>query len=92
MSTFDRGGERPPAEGRPDDGELRGPAAPVACAYLRAKTAFGSLEPGAPDWQTGDDPTACYWCLATMSTAGPDDGLVHAHHCRAGRDCFESRD
>ena len=58
------------------------------CRLLRTKTAFGSLQPGAPDWRTGDSTTAVYWCLKTMETAGIDDGYAHPHVCREGRICF----
>ena len=34
-----------------------------------------------------NDATAAYWCLPTMSPAGPDDGLVHARRCGPGRVC-----
>jgi hypothetical protein len=65
--------------------------APV-CRLLRAKTAFGTLvgdtTPLEP-WHTGASRTAVYWCLATMTTAGPDDGLAHATACRAGRCCYQ---
>lgn len=64
------------------------PRAPRVCALLRTKMAFGSLEPGAPDWQTGDDSTAVYWCLQTMETSGVDQGYAHPHECRPGRVCF----
>lgn len=63
-------------------------APPVVCRKLRTKTAFGSLQPGAPDWRHGDSTTAVYWCLVTMETAGADDGLAHPHHCGSGRSCF----
>jgi len=61
---------------------------PVVCRKLRTKRAFGSMQPGAPDWRTGDSTTAVYWCLSTMETAGPDDGLAHPHCCGVGRGCF----
>lgn len=61
---------------------------PVVCRLLRTKTSFGSIQPGAPDWQSGDSMTATYWCLQTMETAGLDGGYAHAHTCREGRSCF----
>jgi hypothetical protein len=85
--------DRPNQESAPSpEPELRGlpvvQEEPVVCRKLRTKTAFGSAQPGAPDWRTGDSTTAVYWCLFTMETAGPDDGLAHPHHCGAGRGCF----
>jgi hypothetical protein len=61
---------------------------PVVCRLLRTKTAFGTMQPGGPDWQTGDSTTATYWCLQTMETAGVDQGYAHPHACREGRSCF----
>lgn len=61
----------------------------VACSMLRTKTFFGTYTSTGEDWQTGDSSTAVYWCLETMSTAGPDDDLAHPHTCRCGRRCFK---
>jgi hypothetical protein len=61
----------------------------LVCRMLRTKTAFGSMQPGAPDWRSGDSTTAVYWCLKTMETAGIDGGYAHPHVCGAGRGCFE---
>lgn len=63
--------------------------APAVCTLLRTKTAFGTFDAG-HDWQSGSSSTAAYWCLATMLTSGPDDGLAHAHACREGRRCFRA--
>ena len=60
----------------------------VVCRLLRTKTGFGSMQPGAPDWRTGDSTTAVYWCLQTMETAGIDGGYAHPHTCGEGRSCF----
>ncbi len=62
-------------------------AAPVVCRLLRSRSAYGHAPDGV-DWRTGDSPTEAYWCVATQEPVGPDDGLVHAHACRAGRACF----
>ena len=61
---------------------------PTVCRKLRTKVAFGSPAPALADWRHGTSTTAVYWCLATMESAGPDDGLVHAQHCRQERSCF----
>ena len=71
-----------------------GPATPAreplphVCRLLRTKTAYGTSEHGA-EWKRGDSPTAVYWCLDTMETAGPDDRLAHPHGCCHGRSCFK---
>ena len=65
---------------------------PVVCRMLRTKTAFGTYTSTAGDggdWRMGESSTAVYWCLETMSTAGPDDGLAHPHGCCGGRACFK---
>ncbi len=64
---------------------------PVVCRLLRTKHAFGSLAGAREPWQAGRSTTAVYWCLKTMETFGPDDGLAHPHRCCAGRACFEAR-
>ena len=62
--------------------------APTVCRKLRTKVAFGSPAPALADWRHGTSTTAVYWCLSTMESAGPDDALVHAQDCRAGRICY----
>jgi hypothetical protein len=62
------------------------------CRLLRAKTAFGTLvgdTTAIVPWHTGASRTAAYWCLATMTTAGPDDALAHPDACSARRRCFQ---
>jgi hypothetical protein len=34
--------------------------------------------------------TATFWCLKTMSKAGPDEHYVHASICQQGRRCWEA--
>ena len=34
--------------------------------------------------------TTTYWCLKTMSKAGPDEHYVHRWICVEGRSCWES--
>ena len=61
------------------------------CHYLRAKVS------GAPHGDKGalfalrNEATTIFWCLLTMSPAGPDDGLAHANRCGAGRACCVTR-
>lgn len=63
-------------------------APPVVCRKLRTKVSFGSPAPPLRDWRHGASSTAVYWCLATMESAGPDDGLAHPHQCDVARGCF----
>jgi len=62
---------------------------PQVCVNLRTKNAFGA-NVGYQPWQTGESTTAAYWCLKTMQSAGPDDGLCHPHECKNGRKCFQT--
>ena len=68
---------------------------PVVCRRLRTKTAFGTLVGDTTEiapWVLGASTTAVYWCLATMTSCGPDDALAHPHACTEGRGCFKSLD
>jgi len=38
-------------------------------------------------WAMRNESSATYWCLLTMSPAGPDDRLVHACDCGEERVC-----
>lgn len=68
---------------------IHGEPAQQVCALLRTKRAYGSFEPmGAAPWQAGESTTAVFWCLKTMQTAGPDDGLAHPKRCVGGRECY----
>ena len=61
----------------------------VACAWLRARGAYGRELDEVP-WTSGDSPVESYWCLRTFEPTGPDDGLVHAHRCQPLRRCYEA--
>jgi hypothetical protein len=62
-------------------------SAPVElCDYLRAKVGAAHDDKRAL-FALRDEATTVYWCLLTMSPAGPDDGLAHARRCGAGRVC-----
>jgi hypothetical protein len=63
---------------------------PAVCRYLRTKNAFGT-QVGYQPWQLGRSTTAAYWCLQTMTSAGPDDGLATPAACCAGRSCYRTR-
>lgn len=70
-----------------EDDQAAGPDLPQVCDMLRTKNAFGN-HVGYVAWQLGESTTAVYWCLHTMATVGPDDGLVHPHACCGDRACF----
>jgi hypothetical protein len=65
---------------------MSAPDVPRLCKYLRAKTSGVHGDPAAL-WAMRNDATATYWCLLTMSPAGPDDGLVHVCECGEERIC-----
>jgi hypothetical protein len=57
------------------------------CKYLRAKVSTAAHGDRRALWELRLDASTIYWCLLTMGPAGPDDGLVHADRCGAGREC-----
>jgi len=57
------------------------------CTYLRAKINGASRNDRRALHALRNEATTVYWCLLTMSPAGPDDGLVHASRCGGGRAC-----
>ena len=57
------------------------------CRYLRAKVTGAAHNDRRALFAVRHEATTVYWCLLTMSAAGPDDGLVHATRCGAGRAC-----
>jgi hypothetical protein len=62
------------------------------CKYLRAKMVHAAHGDRVGLASLEDSPTTVYWCLLTMRSAGPDDGLVHAERCGPGRVCNTSDD
>ena len=64
------------------------------CRALKTKSLYivgAESEPGAgPVGPVGAVGVQC-WCVHTMGTVGPDDGLVTPADCRTGRECFEAR-
>ncbi len=69
---------------------MREPEPPRLCKYLRAKTPGAHGDPRALA-EAASDASTVYWCLLTMSAAGPDDRLVHAHGCGPARACCVER-
>ena len=64
--------------------------AAAVCRFLRSRSAYGSAFDEAA-FGGADSPVESYWCLCTMEAVGPDDRLVHARECKAGRACFSAR-
>ena len=62
------------------------------CKYLRAKVSTAPHGDRKALWALRKEATTIYWCLLTMRTAGPDDGLVHAERCGQGRECCTRAD
>jgi len=57
------------------------------CDYLRAKVTGAAHGDKKALFALRSEATTVYWCLLTMSPAGPDDGLVHANRCGKERVC-----
>ena len=64
-------------------------AKPVPCQCLRTKNPYGFTPQDAESWLPGIGTSSSYWCLRTMSPAGPDDNYVHIARCAPGRKCYE---
>ncbi len=58
------------------------------CRHLRTKNTYVPDLDDVESWRTGDSSTQQYWCLCTMTTAGPDNGLVAPEECQVRRSCF----
>lgn len=59
------------------------------CRYLRTKRAYFPDLSQTESWREGNSTTSQYWCLCTMSTAGPDSGLVAPEKCQRSRRCYK---
>jgi hypothetical protein len=57
------------------------------CDYLRAKVSGAAHGDKSALFALRSEATTVYWCLLTMSPAGPDEQLVHASRCGSGRVC-----
>lgn len=57
------------------------------CRYLRAKMTSAPHGDRRELWAIRTEATTVYWCLLTLRSVGPDDGLAHADRCGAGREC-----
>jgi hypothetical protein len=59
------------------------------CKCLRSKSSYGAFGDYREDLEHIMGSTSTFWCLKTMSKAGPDDHYVHASICHEGRHCWE---
>jgi hypothetical protein len=64
----------------------------MKCRCLRSKSSYSSFGEYREDLEALMGSTSTFWCLKTMSKAGPDEHYVHASTCREGRRCFEAAD
>jgi hypothetical protein len=62
----------------------------IRCKSLRSKSSYGAFEESGDEILELTGSTATYWCLKTMSKAGPDNHFVHRSACHEGRDCWET--
>jgi hypothetical protein len=60
------------------------------CRCLRSKSSYSSLGEYREDLEAIMGTTSTFWCLKTMSKAGPDEHYVHASKCHEGRRCWEA--
>ena len=59
------------------------------CRYLRGKNAYGTLEGGEDPFLLSDTGMSTYWCISSMTSFGPDGGMVHISTCgNRKRTCF----
>jgi hypothetical protein len=66
--------------------------AKAPCQCLRTKNPYGTTPQNAESWVAGIHASSTYWCLRTMSPAGPDDHYAHLARCTPGRICYEEPD
>ncbi|MFQ5707077.1 MAG: hypothetical protein ACE5HO_06475 [bacterium] len=62
------------------------------CRFLRSKKTYVPDLDHAESWRTADTTTQPYWCLRTMTTAGPDNQLVAPERCQKERTCYQEVD
>lgn len=60
------------------------------CRCLRSKSSYAALGDYREDLEMVMGSTTTFWCLKTMSKAGPDEHYVHASTCHEGRRCWEA--
>lgn len=68
------------------------PTTTKPCHCLRTKNPYGTSPRNAESWVPGIATSSNYWCLQTMSPAGPDDSYVHLSRCVPGRLCYQEQE
>ena len=66
------------------------PLVQIRCSSLRSKSSYGIFGDFEEEMAELTGSTTTYWCLKTMSKAGPDEHFVHRSICQQGRSCFEA--
>jgi hypothetical protein len=61
----------------------------IPCRCLKTKNPYGTSPASHEDWHPTVKTTSTYWCLNTMSFAGPDDQFAHLSRCVSGRGCYQ---
>ena len=64
------------------------PLVQIRCDSLRSKSSYGAFGEFTEEMNELVGSTTTYWCLHTMSKAGPDDHFVHRSVCKPGRSCW----
>ena len=62
----------------------------IPCLCLRTKNPYGTTPASYEDWHPTMHTTSTYWCINTMSFAGPDDHFAHLSRCVHGRACYQA--
>jgi hypothetical protein len=60
------------------------------CRHIRTRMSYGPGIGDFGDWRTDKGSSNQYWCLKTMTTAGPDNDFVAPETCQPDRGCFEN--
>jgi len=60
------------------------------CKHLRSKKAYVPDCNDVESWRSAESSTQQFWCLCTMTTAGPDNKLVAPETCSQERACYEN--
>jgi hypothetical protein len=62
------------------------------CQCLRTKNLHGTSAENYTNWHPSVAASSTFWCVRTMSFAGPDDNYAHPARCLSGRSCYKARE